>query len=415
METVFTPERKERLRLALASGSRLGATDIRLINIDVYRKRLGAQWPKYKSIIHSYFVQAIGAEIGPRDFYIQTRNGYAIFFFDCSLPQVRDISGRIAAKIDEYLSGDPAFADPKIVCHAVPVDCRELLAQLEVDQRLTSIPAPVTPRASNAPERVQNHPYIYVPLWHAKLERVVGSIHGLDSPAALRRKPDREYYASGIMCMQDDVARFNSMLSDAYKLHKAGQSATILFSLNFTSFCESRLAQEYMQVMRQTPASLLQYLTPRFVRIPPGTPRALLAGSVEVLTAIFKNIALQVRPPVDPRTLEYVPCSILAMSWSDVVHAAGNNTLACERVVRQFCNTARALRANSLIVGIDSPAAFEVAATGNPQFMSGHAVIPAASVAPKQHCVTFADIRAAHRQRCVPSEREIGSDVEASV
>ena len=82
METVFTPERMERLRLGLASGSRLGAIDIRLINIDDYKKRLGAQWPKYKSIIHSYFVQAIGAELGQRDFFLQTKNGYAIFFFE---------------------------------------------------------------------------------------------------------------------------------------------------------------------------------------------------------------------------------------------------------------------------------------------------------------------------------------------
>jgi len=252
METVFTPERKERLRLALASGSRLGATEMRLINIDDYKKRLGAQWPKYKSIIHSYFVQAIGAELGPSDFFIQTRNGYAIFFFECNPTQVRVNSRRITDKIDEFQSGDPAFADPKLVCQAIPVDCRELLAQLEVDQRLTSVPAPVAHRSSNALESLQSYPSMYAPLWHAKLERVVGSIHGLNSPTTLRRKPDREYYASGVVRMQDDIAQFNAMLNDAYKLHKAGQSATILFSLNFATFCEPMFAKEYMQVLRQT-------------------------------------------------------------------------------------------------------------------------------------------------------------------
>ena len=80
-KNMLTPAQTQQLRQALASGSRLGASDLRLINIDVYRERLGSQWPKYRDIIGAYAAEAIKEELGKDDFFVETKNGYGIFFF----------------------------------------------------------------------------------------------------------------------------------------------------------------------------------------------------------------------------------------------------------------------------------------------------------------------------------------------
>ena len=420
-ETLLTPAQKERLKQALASGSRLGATDMRLINVDVYRQRLGAQWFKYKNIIHSYAIEAIKPELAEHDFFVQTKNGYAIFFFEKDVSQVHVISEHIAARIDRQLAGDTAFGDPPLTCQTVSVNCDALLEQLE------SEPVPAQPQAPADRRAVVEGPPpacaseqkqaagIYAPFWHAKMERIVGSIYVPNAPPALRRLPDRDYYAPSSSRAQDDIHRFNAVLNDAYKLHKAGQTTAIFFSLNFKTFCEPEFVKEYMQVLRQTPASLLKYLTPRFVRIPPGTPQTLLASRVQALTTIFKHVVLQARPPVDLRSLEFVPCSILATSWKDIAQTANQDPRASERVVSAFCQSARTLRANSLIEGVDSPGAFEIVASAGAEFMSGPAVTAPEKVPFAQRPLLFADIRAAHRRRLTPQgSRQATGDADVT-
>lgn len=418
-DPLLTPAQKERLRQSLASGSRLGATDMRLINVEVYRQRLGDQWFKYKNIIHSYAVEAIEPELGEHDFFVQAKNGYAIFFFEQDVSQVRVISERIGSKIDRQLAGDTAFGDPPLTCQAISMNCDALLEQLESEQSHVPPPASAERRAvlegaPAAPAQDQKQaPGIYAPFWHAKMGRIVGSIYVPCAPPALRRLPDRDYYAPSSSRAQDDVRRFNAMLSDAYKLHKAGQSAAIFFSLNFKTFCAPEFVKEYMQVLRQTPASLVKYLTPRFVRIPPGTPQTLLASRVQVLTTIFRHVVLQARPPVDLRSLEFVPCSILATSWKDVTQMVNQDARAAEKIVSTFCQSARALRLNSLVEGVDSPAAFEIVAQAGVEFMSGAAITAPEKVPFPQRPLSFADIRASHRRRLTQTGRQAtdGADV----
>ena len=217
---------------------------------------------------------------------------------------------------------------------------------------------------------------VYAPFWHAKTERIVGSVYLPRMPRAFRRLPDRDYYAPGAERAQDDIHHFNATLADAYKLHKAGQNIAILFSLNFNTFCAPEFGKEYMPVLRQTPTSLTKYLTPRFVRIPPGTPPTLLASRVQMLRTIFKHVVLQARAPVDLRSLQFVPCSILATSWKDIAQIVNRDARAAEKAASTFCQSARTISANSLIDGVDSPAAFEIALCAVAEFLSGIAVCP---------------------------------------
>jgi hypothetical protein len=388
----LTPEQTERLKQALASGSRLGASDLRLINMDVYRERLGADWRKYKGIINALAAATIKAELGREDFYLETKNGYGIFFFKKDLDEIQVISDRISDKLQRELSRESVFANPPLTCVAKSANCDDFLRQLEAEEesaRAAQAPAPKP--AFMAPTEAP----AYAPLWHTKVQRVLGSMLVPQPATPTRRVPDREYYASSEAHATRDIRGFSTMLGHAYKLQKAGQSTTIVFSINFATFCSVEHNKEYMIALRQTPAPLLQYLTPRFVRIPPGTVQPLMAAKVQLLATIFRHVVVHSRAAVSLQSLEFVPCSILATSWKDVqnlIHERAGKCTAVD-VLRPFQNSAKMLRLNSLIAGIDTPEALNAALAAEIELVSGSAVMPFAETPFAQRAFTLSEVR----------------------
>jgi hypothetical protein len=382
-KNLLTVEQKELLKRALSSGSRLGASDLRLINVDVYRERLGGDWFKYKGIINALAAAAIKAELDKDDFFVETKAGYGIFFFKKNVDEVQVVSDRISERLQRELSREPAFGDPPLGCKATSVNCDDFLRQLEGEA-----PAQVVVTAPAGS---------YAPLWHTKLQRVVGSVFAPPPPAVQRRLSDGDYFSAQEAFALHDIGYFSAMLADAYRLHKAGQSTTIVFSLNFQTFCAPKFNKEYMQALRQTPASLLQYLTPRVVRIPPGTAQQLLAAKAHALSGIFKHVVLHSRPLLDQRTFEFVPCSILSTSWKDI-----ERTVTADRAVRtpaglakQFSQSAKLLRLNSLISGVDTREAFEAVIGAGVEFISGASVLPFADKPFGQRQLTLSEVRRA--------------------
>lgn len=388
---LLTPAQTERLKQTLASGSRLGASDLRLLNMNVYRDRLGADWFKYKGIINALAAAAIKAELGREDFYVETKNGYGIFFFKKDLEEIQVISDRIAEKLQRELSREPMFGDPPLTCIAKSANCDEFLRQMEADEQNARAAATSAQPASVAAAE----PSVYAPLWHTKVQRVLGSIFVPPPPAIQRRVPDREYYASNEAHALRDIRGFTTMLADAYKLQKAGQGTTIIFSINFATFCSVEFNKDYMLALRQTPAALLQYLTPRFVRIPPGTVQPLLAAKVQLLATIFRHVVVHSRAMVALQALEFVPCSILSTSWKDVQTLINERAGKCTAidVLRPFQNAAKTLRLNSLIAGIDTPDALAAALAAEIELVSGSAVMPFAEVPFLQRTFTLNDVR----------------------
>lgn len=385
----LTAEQRESLKKALASGSRLGASDLRLINVDVYRERLGADWFKYKAIIHALAAAAIKAELGPHDFFVETKAGYGIFFFKKDVAEVQAISDRISESLRRDLSREPAFGKPPLSCDATSVNCDDFLRQLE-DEGKPQAAAPASGATVTAP------PGSYAPLWHAKAQRVLGSLFAPPAAASMRMQADKNYYEAQEAFARQDISYFSAMLGHAHKLHKAGKGATIVFSLNFKTFCIPKFNKEYMLALRQTPAPLLQYLTPRFVRVPPGTTQALLSEKVQALSSVFKHVVLHCRPTADRSTLEFVPCSILSTSWKDISHALNGERAGqtASAVAKQFAQLAKMQRLNGLISGIDTPEALEVAITSGVEFISGAAVLPLSRAPFGQRQLTLAEIRA---------------------
>lgn len=404
-KNLLTSEQRERLKQALASGSRLGASDLRLINIDVYRERLGVNWFKYKGIIHAYAVEAIKAELGTEDFFVETHSGYGIFFFKKDVQEIQAVSQNIAARLQRQLSREAVFGDPPLGCEATSVNCDEFLRQLENEApRTAPVRAAPAPRASAADAKPLGARY--VPLWHAKYERIVGSVYVPKASQALLRRADTDYYKPSAEHALQDTQTFNAMLGHAYKLHKAGTNATIMFSVNFTTFCTPQFNKEYMLALKQTPGKLLPFLTPRFVRIPPGTPQTLLATKVQLLGTTFKRVVVHTRPLFEASMLEFVPCSIISTSWRDIERQASGDARSQRTavdLVRAYCQTAKRLRTNALIEGLDTPAALDTAIAAGVDFASGAAIRPSGSAPFVQCTLSLHEIHAAQRPSPPPA------------
>jgi hypothetical protein len=249
----------------------------------------------------------------------------------------------------------------------------------------------------------------YAPMWHVKLERIVGSIHFPHAPRTMRIS-DNEYYSPAGVHARRDIDAFNAMLTDAYKLQKSGVSSTIVFSVNFKTFCTPQYNKEYMLALKQAPGKLLQFLTPRFVRIPPGTPQTLLASKVQSLSSIFKHVVLHTRPVFDTTMFDCVPCSILATSWSDIAYLAGRDPRGKRLpadIARQFCQAAKKLRVNALIEGLDAPSVFEDAIGVGADFASGTAVLPLNEAPSSQCALTIDDIRNRNARKERPQQQVI--------
>lgn len=391
----LTGEQKERLKHALASGSQLGAADIGMINMEPYKERLGKEWFKYRNIINAYTVSAIKENVSDQDIFVHTKNGYAVFFFSKSGDEIRTCANRIADQVAQALRRERVFEDPPISCKASPITPEELLRHLDSENLPSaSPPAPSTAAAvSNVlPIRTPEQSTSYFPLWHAKLERVVGSICIAETQSSVVPVADGKYYEAAGQHFSRDVLGFNTMLTDAYKLLKSGEKAAVLFSINFKSFCAAEFHRDYMVALRQVPANLVPFLTPRFVRIPAGAPQTLIAQKTQILTSVFKHIALQTRPDTDLKRFEFVACSILVTSWRDVVKVAGPGQGAV-RTLNAFCQSVKNIKLNSLIDGVDTPEAYAASVGAGADFICGNVIGPKSRTPISQFKLTNAEIR----------------------
>jgi len=151
--------------------------------------------------------------------------------------------------------------------------------------------------------------------------------------------------------------------------------------------------------LRQTPGALLPYLTPRFVRIPPGTPQSTLVNKMLAVRTLFRRVVLSTRPAIDIQTFDCVPSSILSTSWREIEHAVGEGRTRRAEATAQFCQTARRLKLNALIEGVETNEALDAAIAAGADFLSGGAIRPASQAPLDQQPLTLKAIRGARAQR----------------
>ncbi|MEQ1755524.1 MAG: hypothetical protein ABL973_15485 [Micropepsaceae bacterium] len=381
----LAPAIQQRLKQALTSGLRLGATEIRFINVEIYQARLGPLWSKYKPIIHSYVQSAASKYLAEADFLISSQNGYVIIFADPEKERVERISKSMAEYIDERLRENEHFQSPPLVSNIVAIDTATLYDRIQGAQQPHSSAgshsaAPEANAAAPVSEAHKEQIARYAPLWHPKSQSIVGSLSVPTPVQGTRRSPDRQYYEPSETRALSDIRMFSALLTDAYTLQKQGQNAIAIFSIHFKCFCLPAMHKEYIHALRQTPASLVKYLMPRFVRIPPGTPRTLIADRLASIAPIFKSVVLHTKPVADLKTLEFLPFAVLSTSWSEIELLAGQEIdasqrqNAAERIAKSFCQSARVMRAKCMIDGINSLHALEMVSAAGIDFASGPAI-----------------------------------------
>jgi hypothetical protein len=403
----LTKAQEQRLKQALLGDEKLGATELRVINTDVYKERLGSEWFKYKNIISVYAMQAIKANLGDEDIFVPTKHGFAVFFFASAEEKVAKASAMMAQELSRLLASEKVFQDPPVTCEAKAMTRSDLVNEIDLDLGLGGLktaPRAEEPRFGASPPRAaaaaQKQITGYRPLWHAKAQRVVGCISEPETTNPMVN--EQKYYESAIQHVRYDLDTFNAVLRDVYKLYKSGETAAIMFSINFKSFCAPEFSKEYMMALKQTPANLLPYLLPRFVRIPPGAPNTLIAGKAQVLSSIFKKVALQAPLEGDLRRFEFTACTILATSVKEAQRVArlpAVNQQAITPLLTSFVQMAKTMRYAALITGVDTQEGFAAAMQAKCDFVSGAVVGPLAQAPGSQFHLTTDEIRATPRPK----------------
>jgi len=402
---VLTKAQEQRLKQALLGDEKLGATELRVINTDVYKERLGSEWFKYKSIINAYAIQAIKANLGDDDIFVPTKHGFAVFFFASAEEKVAKASAMMAQELTRLLASEKVFQDPPVTCAAKPMTRSDLVNEIDLDLGLGGMKT--APRAAEPtfapqarPAAAQKQASGYRPLWHSKAQRVVGCISEPETASPMVN--EQKYYESAIQHVRYDLDTFNAVLRDVYKLYKSGETAAIMFSINFKSFCAPEFNKEYLMALKQTPANLLPYLLPRFVRIPPGAPNTLIASKAQVLSSIFKKVALQAPLEGDLRRFEFTACTILATSVKEAQRVAklpAVNQQAIQPLLTSFVQMAKTMRYAALITGVDTQDSFAAAMQAKTDFVSGAVVGPLAQLPGSQFHLTTDEIRATPRPK----------------
>ncbi len=403
----LTRTQEQRLKQALLGDEKLGASELRVINTDVYKERLGAEWFKYKSIINAYAIQAIKANLDADDIFVPTKHGFAVFFFSSSEEKVAATSETMAQELSRLLGGEKVFQDPPVSCSARAMTRADLVNEIDIDLGLglqraprAVVAEPILRIDTPTPAASGRAASGYWPLWHAKAQRVVGCISEPENAGPLMNDP--KYYESAIQHLRYDLDTFNLVLRDVYKLYKSGETAVIMFSINFKSFCAPEFNKEYLLALRQTPANLLPYLLPRFVRMPPGAPNTLIATKAQALSSIFKKVALQAPLEGDLRRFEYTACTVLATSVKEATRVSRLPAVAQQSIaplLAGFVQTAKSMRYGALITGVDTQEAFGSALQAKADFVSGAVVGPLAHLPGSQFHLTADEIRATPRQK----------------
>lgn len=398
----LTKAQEQKLKQALLGDEKLGATELRIINTDVYKERLGSEWFKYKAIIEAYAAQAIKANLGEGDLFFPTRHGFAVFFFSESEEKVAAASAQMARELTRLLAREQVFQDPPVSCGVRPLSRSDLVKEIDFDlgsQRAAPRPIaePMLQRTERSPSRPSNLKGAgYRPLWHAKMQRVVGCI--AEPEGSLTMVSEQRYYDTGIQHVRYDLDRFNAILADVYKLYKNNETAAVMFSINFKCFCAPEFNKEYMLALRQTPANLMPYLLPRFVRIPPGAPNTLIATKAQALASIFKRLALQTPLEGNLHRFEFTACTLLVTSVKEaqrVVRSASTGLQSVGQLLTSFVQLAKAMRYNALITGVDTPESLDVAMQAKADFISGEMIGPLSQLPGSQFRLTTDEIRAA--------------------
>jgi hypothetical protein len=191
-------------------------------------------------------------------------------------------------------------------------------------------------------------------VWHAGSERVVGTIREL----SVAIEPGRPGEVIG-----RDIAEFNAALFEVYK---RSSSAGAIFTLHFEAFADDQLSRQYMLALRQTPARLLPFVTPRLVDIDPEAPARLVDTRVRQLQSLFRKVIVETRGDNDVERFTHLRNATIETAWSTISRAAD-----AVEAARRFQARVKEADLTSLMTGVDCCESFAAAVAAGIDTIAG--------------------------------------------
>jgi hypothetical protein len=206
-------------------------------------------------------------------------------------------------------------------------------------------------------------------IWHAASERVIGSLRE-DRARACTTSEAR---------LQRDVAAFQTVLFD---VHKHARDAGVVFNLDFLALSDAATNKHYLFELRQSPARLLPFLTPRLIGVPGDAGPFTIEARVHQLQTLFRRVIVEVPADARPAQFKSLTNVTLAIRWGT----------AAARDVITFADRARQVGLPVMISGVDEPEALAVAHESEFDLISGPSIGLVDHIAPRQRDLRLADI-----------------------
>lgn len=181
-------------------------------------------------------------------------------------------------------------------------------------------------------------------VWNAASEIVVGTLREVSHVAETRDISE---------LVGRDLAEFNAVVADVYKRNS---SASVIFTLHFEAFADGELSKQYMLALRQPPARLLPFVTPRLVGIDADVPPRLLEKRLYQLQSLFRKVIIETRGADDVGRFAQLRHATLAATW-DAISGSGD----AARTARQFQTLVKDCGLSSMMTGVDCDLSFDVA------------------------------------------------------
>ena len=380
METATATVRRE--ISAILSDELLSHGMANVIGLEAVRARTGDRWEKSCATVYSRLEAILQRKLGPSDFFSRLNEAaYLVtmpevereeanicclsialelhvgLFGACDLGEVSLSTARLAGEDAIELEAiDPA----EIAALARKSGLHEMLASLSITEERLSMAA-----ASSDSDQASSH--VFLPLWDARKEAVIGYRCVPIAPEAAADNP-----ASVQLQARTELKRVLATLMHAtgtLSRHLArGERFLVGVPMTYEVLSCPLTRMEIAAACRDLPAELRAYLLFEIVDVPKGVPNSKLSDLVTTLRPFCK--ALIVHTPFRNRTTgahASTPMQALALELPGLRAQAAETRVEIERVREE----AKRLGCISLVTNVADPEMFRFAVSRGVNLFSG--------------------------------------------
>ena len=374
MKGEVSKQQRARLRALLQEGAHIPGSSLTLLNLETYQKALGADWPRYKTMVFNITRNVINNHIDTDDIVVEVATGFIVVFIESTDVDEEKVAAEIVKDVDEALAANIELQGLDLNCSAKSVNVDRVAETI-----MSGDISPLRSKAQQAAANAFGSDIVFRPIWSPHRE-IIFAAHCY-TPAfdmGHGNYSDDGYYTESAETKDRDIYCIEKAVGAAYKHFVKGKATRIIFTLNFWNLRTQRYREEYIRAMRQAPSSILPLIIPRIARISFGTPSSTLAMPIHILKGIFPTISMETSCGEGADVLvlhdEFNP-ALCSVSSYMLCRARRRFTGAadCFKWYAAACHRAKR---RCLINGLHDPAEVISAIYEGVDFMSGDGVCP---------------------------------------